>query len=301
MGAIIEVFGDRTEWLRARRNGIGGSDAPRILGVDGENGAADVWCEKIATDDPDKESGERAKWGLRFERPIIEGYGEDSGREIIFPANRYEIWRHPEKLFAAFTPDAMQTAEGFVGAGIVQAKNVGSDQREKWLEGAPEKYVVQLQHEMMVAGAEWGTLVAVFGGNECAWFDYPANREFHEALLDTEAEFWECVERRVCPEVDPALKSALKTLKRLYPISDQGIVRLEANRWTKALDDLVKLDEEKKECEAEIDKIKAAFQAEMKTNEVAILNDGRQVTWKTQNRKEYTVSASRSRVFRYPR
>lgn len=295
-----EVYPNREQWLIARRQGIGGSDAPILLGQDTSRGAADLWLDKV-DGRADSESTERMKWGIRQEPGIRAGYAEDSGRQVVAPESPYTIIRRRETPWLTYSPDGTQYAEDFEGPGILQIKNVATDQRWKWLEGPPEKYVVQLQHEMMVGGWGWGTLAVLFGGNECAWWDLEANPTFWQAMFDVEADFWKHVETQTCPPVDTHLRTALQTLKKLYPDSERATVSLAGGRWVDRLDELQRVADEIKALEAVSDEIKAEIQAEMQKAEAAILDDGRQVTWKTQTRKEYTVAAGTSRVFRYPK
>lgn len=297
---VTETYADRDAWVEARRRGIGGSDAPILLGQDGERGAADLWLDKVDGQQARPQT-ERMKWGIRNEASIRDGYAEDSGRVVEAPATPFTIIRRVGLPWLCFSPDGLQMSPDFEGPGVLQIKNVGADQRWKWEDGVPEKYVVQVQHEMLVGGFGWGTVVALFGGNECAWWDFQANETFQASMLQVEADFWRCVEEQRCPPVDTDLRSALDTLKRLYPESERATISLAGESWAKRLDRLQAIQRAMKDYEAEADEIKAAFQAEMKSAEAAILADGRQVTWKTQERKEYTVKAGNFRVFRTPK
>jgi predicted phage-related endonuclease len=295
-----EVYPTRDQWLLARRRGIGGSDAPILLGQDTTRGAADLWLEKV-DGKSDSESTERMKWGIRQEPGIRAGYAEDSGRQVIAPESPFTIIRRRADPWLTYSPDGTQYSPDFEGPGVLQIKNVGGDQRWKWQEGPPEKYVVQLQHEMMVGGNGWGTLVALFGGNECAWWDLEANATFWDAMYAVEKDFWQHVEDQKCPPVDTHLRTALQTLKHLYPESDRATISLDGDRWTEMLEELQGYESQIKLLTEEANELKAEFQSAMQKAEAAILSDGRQVTWKSQSRKEYTVAAASFRVFRYPK
>lgn len=301
MTTTILSYKTRDAWLQGRREGIGGSDAPRLLGEDGENGAINVYLDKIGERVDELPRMQRLIWGHRLERPIIEGYGEDAGRKVWFPESKFEIRRSVEHPFACYSPDGFQEAKDQDGVGVIQVKNVSAFRREDWLEGPPLKYTVQIQHEMMVEGAKWGSLVALFGGNECAWFDVTANPDFHAALLEMERDLWDCVQKRKAPAVDVGLSSALATLKVLYPKSSGGTIYLQGERWNEIVDGAIAIKEEIDDAERRLDQCKAMIQAEMKEAEIAILPDGRKVSWKSQSRKEYTVKASEFRVFRLPK
>ena len=53
----------RAEWLEARRNGIGGSDAAAIAGLNRWRSPVAVWLDKTGQIVPE-EPGEAAYWGI---------------------------------------------------------------------------------------------------------------------------------------------------------------------------------------------------------------------------------------------
>jgi putative phage-type endonuclease len=295
-----EEYPNREAWLTARRKGIGGSDAPILLGQVPKKGPPDVWLAKVDGAEGDAPT-ERMKWGIRQEDGIRRGYSEDSGRTVFAPSTPYTIIRRTEIPWLCYSPDGTQYDDAFEGPGVLQIKNVAVDQRSNWLDGPPANYLCQLQHEMMVGGSTWGTLMVLFGGNEGAWWDVEANPTFQASMLEVERDFWRYVEEEKCPPVDWQLPSALATLKRLYPASDGQTIELTGDYWCNRLNELTELDELAKRYKEEADAIRADFQQAMKEAEAATVEDGRRVTWKTQKRAAYEVQAGDFRVFRFPK
>ncbi len=102
-----EVYPTRDQWLLARRNGIGGSDAPVLMGQSTTKGAADLWLTKVDGTEHG-EPTERMKWGIRQEDGIRRGYIEDSGRNVIVPESPYTIIRRASLPWLCYSPDGTQ-------------------------------------------------------------------------------------------------------------------------------------------------------------------------------------------------
>jgi predicted phage-related endonuclease len=60
----------RPDWLEARRNGIGGSDAAAICGLDPCRSAFELLLDKTRVVVDDDRAGEAAQWGRLLE-PVI--------------------------------------------------------------------------------------------------------------------------------------------------------------------------------------------------------------------------------------
>jgi len=53
---------DRQQWLEARKQGIGGSDAPTVAGINPWKSPVELYMEKTGEIEP-QEAGEKAYWG----------------------------------------------------------------------------------------------------------------------------------------------------------------------------------------------------------------------------------------------
>jgi predicted phage-related endonuclease len=65
---ILPATADRTDWLTARRSGIGSSDVPAILGLIHQNPPLKVYYDKTGHDVDD--AGEAAYWGNAHEENV---------------------------------------------------------------------------------------------------------------------------------------------------------------------------------------------------------------------------------------
>lgn len=225
---MIVQHATREDWLRERLTGIGGSDAPAILGESSYSCALRVWADRVspASDvDPPPAPGTPMDFGLRFERPIAEAICEMRGLTI-------EPVKHPTSFAASVVfeelPFLRSTPDFFVRdqggrRGILQIKNVGIDHADKWARGrAPTEYEIQVQHELLTCQSEqeapdFAILGACVGGNRPVMRDYALDWDFAAYWIERASEFWRCVETRTPPRdvFGPgARKAALGLRKR---------------------------------------------------------------------------------------
>src|SRR5690606_184586 len=85
----------REEWLQARRQGIGGSDAAVIAGLDPYKSPIRLWMEKTGQVD-EEPAGEAAEWGLLLEPVIAEEFTRRTGKRV---RRRNAILQHPRWEF----------------------------------------------------------------------------------------------------------------------------------------------------------------------------------------------------------
>ena len=61
---LVETDGlSREEWLRYRKQGIGGSDVAAILGISKWNSAISLWLNKTNQTEDDTQENEAMEWG----------------------------------------------------------------------------------------------------------------------------------------------------------------------------------------------------------------------------------------------
>lgn len=296
MGAAYEVLcsgRDRGEWLRLRREGIGGSDAAAVLGVSPWASAMSIYTDKIglAELDPDEEVSEQARWGKILEPHLVDEFARRTGRRVR-PDGR--LIRSRARPWQITTLDARQRDRDHEGPGLVEAKTT----RFEW-ERIPDEHWAQMQHEFAVTGFRWGSFVVLdLMRREVHWIDVEPDRDYVDELIEREREFWRNLLDGVPPPPDQGGDFA-EALQRLYPVPVEGkVVELPA--------DLLDLSEElqdlrdhlgadrKRRTELE-DEIKAAIgEAEAGT-----FADGTGYTYKAQHREERIQKASTFRVLRY--
>lgn len=161
----------RRRWLIARRHVLGASDVAKVLGLAPPTWGSplDVWLEKTSPDVVDKDMGERVRWGLRLERPIVDEYrvrhAEDRG---VYVAPSPGLLRHEEHYWLSATPDRvlLDRATKRTALGLLEIKNADWSKERDWEDGVPFHIQIQTQVQMGVTGTPFVDVVPLFGGNK---------------------------------------------------------------------------------------------------------------------------------------
>lgn len=241
---------DREAWLKARRSGIGGSDAAAIMGLSPYTSALEVYASKVSSEPMPEDDSEYLVWGREFEGPILNQYARRTGRAVMRGGELLQSKRHP---FLLVTLDASQQSDGAewaAGPGVVEVKTTADASR--WKDDVPMEVQVQVQHEMLVTGAVWATAVVLpFPQRKLAWQDVTPHTAFQATLLEACEEFWRRVERREPPLTDRS-DSARRALAMLYPdVAEVAIMLEDGASWADAYsalgNDIKELEAQKQE------------------------------------------------------
>lgn len=287
----IIAFKTRKEWLEARNDGIGGSEAAAVMGVSPFESALSLYSRKLKLM-PEIQDNERMQWGRQLEDAIARDYSERTGRRVTDPGP-YTIYRHPTFSHMFCTPDRIIEAER---PGILQIKTARPGAKTEYMEQFPVHHQVQLQHEMFVCGVSWGAFAVFFGNFEHLYFDVELHYRFMQVLITQEALFWNKVKAESPPIADDSIASrmALQTLYR----EEQDEVKPLDGHLINASVSLEKAKQDKAEAEREIRQHQAAICEAIGTASYGVLPDGTKYSWKEQTRASYLVAASVSRVLR---
>jgi predicted phage-related endonuclease len=180
-----------------RREFIGGSDARIVLGDD-EAVLVRLWREKRGEAEPEDLTGNLvAQLGLVTEGLNRNWYERNTGQTIECVQHRL---RHPVLRWMGATLDGMVAGSGAVFEAKFMLPWSFSE------EGAAEKHMAQLQHNMWVTNAKAAVLSIITGGGKWVEISVPADSLYQHLLLTAEKKFWRCVENGEPPRlfgVDP--------------------------------------------------------------------------------------------------
>lgn len=268
---------DREKWLAVRNQGIGGSDASVIMGLNPYKSAYQLWLEKRGIAEPEDLTGNPyIYWGHKNEANIADWFQEETGKKI----RRLGTIQNRKKPFMIANVDRMVTGED---AGL-EIKTAGVSQYKKWKDDEiPDSYYCQCLHYMAVTGADYWYIAVLLGGNDAKWKKIERNEEDIRALIDEETKFWEMVETNRPPEIDATVScaNALKMKYKGNPGSETMLPK-EAEKIIKALD----MDNEaEKALKISIQFKKNKLMEMMGDFEVGRIGD-RKVTWKTTKGRE---------------
>ena len=205
-------FLSREDWLRARRNFIGGSDAAAVMGMNPYKTNMKLWEEKVGISEPEDIS----------DKPyVVYGHrAEDHLRELFrldFP--EYQVF-HDEDSFLVNDkfPWAHASLDGLLRdegnrLGVLEIKTTNimqSMQKEQWNDRIPDNYYLQVLHYMMVTEAEFAILKAqlkyefrenLFLHTRHYFIERCDVEEDIRILAEAERKFWEDVVKRKRPAV----------------------------------------------------------------------------------------------------
>jgi putative phage-type endonuclease len=175
-----------------RRTFIGGSDARVIMGSD-EGSLLRLWREKRGEVEPEDLSGNLlVQLGVVTEDLNRRWFELNTG-EVIKDAQRRV--KHPVLPFMAATLDGLVSAT----EAVFEAKFMLPWSFSE--EGAAEKYMAQLQHNMWVVGSNRAVLSVITGGGKWVEITIHADPVYQQLLIVAERRFWRCVESGQPPRV----------------------------------------------------------------------------------------------------
>jgi predicted phage-related endonuclease len=167
-----------------RKEFIGGSDARIIMGND-EAALIRLWQEKRGEVEPDDLSGNLiVQLGLATESLNRRWYEANTGHSIKDVQRRA---RHPILKWMATTLDGVVETTGAVFESKFMLPWSFSE------EGAVEKHLAQLQHNMWVIQAKSAVLSIITGGGKWVEIGVQADALYQHVLLVAEKKFRQCV------------------------------------------------------------------------------------------------------------
>lgn len=211
----IPVRQNSPEWLAARRDSIGSSDIPIIVGESTFKSAYTLAAEKLGLAEPkiDAETQELFDIGHLLEPGLLAIYERKTGRH---PKARHGMFRHPQIAWATASLDGTAPVRR-----IVEAKWSNA---AKWRSGEriPGDVGAQVQWQLFVMGWDVADIVAL---------DHGVPRievvERDDAMIDDllyfGREFHELLERGELPEADGS-DSTGQTIRRLHPRDDGTVL-----------------------------------------------------------------------------
>jgi len=201
---------DREEWLEYRRNGIGGSDAAAIVGLDKYRSAFDVYADKLGLkqEQPDNEA---MRQGRDLEDYVATRFCEAAGKKV---RRRNAILQHPDYPWMLADIDRWVVGEN---AGL-ECKTTSVLNRSKFNQGEfPPNYYVQCMHYIAVTGADRWYLAVLVLNKAFHVFTIERDEAEIEALIEAERHFWEEHVKKQIPPSPDGSESTSEVIKQLFP------------------------------------------------------------------------------------
>lgn len=207
---IIQIE-SRDEWLKARQaQGIGGSEAGAVLGVNKYQSNVDLWELKTGRrEPPDLSENAAVKFG-KYAEPLLRDLFKQDYPEYIVNYHEFWIYVNDQYPFIFATLDGELTAPDG-SRGILEIKTTTIQNKSQWDEWdgrIPDSYYAQILHQMAATGWDFVILKAyiryhVDGEVRVSIRHYRINRSDVQAdigyLIQQEAAFWADVQTNVQP------------------------------------------------------------------------------------------------------
>ena len=229
---LVETDGlSREEWLRYRKQGIGGSDVAAILGISKWNSAISLWLNKTNQTEDDTQENEAMEWGTIMEPVIRNHFAKVTGKTVV---EVHAMLQHPEYPFMLADIDGLTEDEDGNPA-ILEIKTASEYKRSEWEDGVPTYYQTQVQHYLTVTGVKKAYVAVLIGGNAFRVYEVDADEEIQQMLIAVEKEFWNKVQNMIRPEMDGS-DAAKNLLDNIYHggIEDEIILPDDAVEWVDA-------------------------------------------------------------------
>jgi putative phage-type endonuclease len=274
---------NKQEWLRERKNYLGGTDLAAICGLNPYRTALDVYLDKTS-DDISEETNAAMRWGTLLEDVIAKEYAQVTGYDIEIEPNTIY---HPEHKFLGANIDRWVDRWVNNGTHILECKTAGFTKAKDWgdlgTDQVPENYLIQVAYYAAICNVPKVDIAVLIGGQDFRIYTYERNRELEEKLIKIACNFWHNhIEKRIPPK-------CLNTRDtfNLFPQSNYHEIIAEDNIIEK-LEQLKTAKEEESKIQVTVEKLKTDIQEFMRDYDVLIDNQGNVIaTWKNTTPKSF--------------
>jgi len=260
------------EQRKKRTEGIGASDSPIIMGYSTYKTPYQLYLEKIGTVSSDDNITEAQYWGNALEPLILTRFSEENGVLLKFPDTIY----HPDYpyIFAnldAWCPDLNA---------VVECKAANAYSRKEWdmslSDGIPMAYLIQIAKQCLLTDATRGYCAVLIGGMEYKQFVYERDAALESLILQSDINFWACVQERREPAPINTSDCRIK-----YGKANPDKVVASNFTTTNSLKQLTKIKTMRKQLEEDEELYKVEIMSHMKDAEYLVgLDEELLVTWK---------------------
>lgn len=187
---------DKESWLKYRKQGIGGSDAGAVCGLNPYRTAIQVYYDKTSDSIEDVDN-EAMRQGRELEEYVARRFCEASGKKVRRANAMFYDEKNP---FMLADVDRMIVGEN---AGL-ECKTASPYSEEKWRDDKiPLSYQLQCYHYMSVCNADSWYIAVLIYGRDFKYYKIERDDEVIENLIRIEKEFWnEYVLKQVIPDPD---------------------------------------------------------------------------------------------------
>jgi putative phage-type endonuclease len=282
------------EQFEARRRGIGGSDAPAVVGgIDTyrNHTAVDVYIAKVLG--TVRETTPVMLRGHRAEPLIREIAADELGVRIDVPT---ETLVHPEHPWMLANLDGLTNDGGLFEAKSIDWRKARDELGEEGTDFVLPSHFIQVQHYMEVADLPFAHVVYFVSLDDVRYYVVYRDREIGEVLVDREGRFWrDHVEAQV-PPAPVDVGAALRLTHAFYPRDTGEVLRAPAGSTAEAA--LLELRDARRarKAAAEVEKLARARVEALMGTARRIECDFGGVTWSNSSRTAWAAVAKEAGI-----
>ena len=208
---VINIPHHSEEWFEFRKNGIGGSEAATVLGINKYDTAARLFHEKIGTIDHRKDDNERMLFGRVLEEQIAniwryfdgskDGYVENYNNNRIIREcrnlNGYAVNPNYPWLFGSVDRLInikggfnLITGEPLSTEAILECKNLSYWSAQQWEDGIPIYFLVQVHVYMIIFETDYAEIAMLVDGGNFVVEKVMRDDQLVERILSITKDFW---------------------------------------------------------------------------------------------------------------
>lgn len=197
------MIANNEEWLKARLQGIGASEASAIIGCNPYMSNVDLWRLKTGRKQAqDISSNAHVQYGHDAEGPLRELFALDYPQFEVSYGGAFDMVHNPEHPYIFATLDGRLKEKATGRLGVYEGKTteiLRSMQKEKWKDRIPDNYYVQVIHQLIATGWDFAVLNAqmkrVFDGDVRTetrryFIERAEVQDDIDYLLTEEVKFW---------------------------------------------------------------------------------------------------------------
>lgn len=274
-------MGNRQEWLRERKNYLGGTDLAAIAGLNPYRTALDVYLDKTS-DDIAENTNSAMHWGTLLEDVIAKEYAQVTGYDVEIEPNTIY---HPEYKFLAanidrWAHDIHPFKNEMSTKHVLECKTAGFNKGKEWGESGtdqiPESYLVQVAYYAAICDVPKVDIAVLIAGQDFRIYTYNRNKDLEDKIIKIGINFWRNhIEKRIPPKCVNT-----RDTFNLFPQSNHQEIVAEDNIMEK-WEELKLAREEENRIQTTIEKLKVEIQEFMRDYDVLIDINGNVIaTWK---------------------
>lgn len=279
----------KEEWLLRRKEGIGASEIGAVLGFNKHKTPYQVWQDKVSRDVIHVIETPEMRRGREQEEFVAKEYVLLTGNQIRRD-NKIRI--HPKYpfLFASLDRIILDKGDGR-GVGVLECKTAGDYAMKAWEEELPLSYYAQIQQQLAVTGYQWAELALLNTTSyEFKILPFKRDEDFIQQMIAIAEKFWnENVLKKISPPMElPDFEETFVKDELKQEATEQ--VYLDCKT-------LYELKLQKNELEKKIKERENEIKEFLGVKTHLYYGGNLIATWKTVERKGYTVEPTTYRKF----